>query len=149
MSILKRVPWVSLALVLLSYSTLGWVISETHPPMFVWSVIVIAILLLILTLTTPWPKVTYYYTIVFESNVRAFGVAVLAAFLFFIMLAWFRIFLDTLLIISATILVRIDFQVAGLKKKLAFWSASIVSLTGLVLGVLIYKLVNSEILLTL
>ncbi|MFN6541531.1 MAG: hypothetical protein RM021_035010 [Nostoc sp. EkiNYC01] len=149
MSILKRVPWVSLALVLLSYSTLGWVISETHPPMFVWSVIVIAILLLILTLTTPWPKVTYYYTIVFESNVRAFGVAVLAAFLFFIMLAWFRIFLDTLLIISATILVRIDFQVAGLKKKVAFWSASIVSLTGLVLGVLIYKLVNSEILLTL
>ncbi|MBW4672503.1 MAG: hypothetical protein KME52_00175 [Desmonostoc geniculatum HA4340-LM1] len=149
MSILKRVPWVSLALVLLSYSTLGWVISETHPPMFVWSVIVIAILLLILTLTTPWPKVTYYYTIVFESNVRAFGVAVLGAFLFFIMLAWFRIFLDTLLIISATILVRIDFQVAGLKKKLAFWSASIVSLTGLVLGVLIYKLVNSEILLTL
>ncbi|MCF2151147.1 hypothetical protein IQ276_032925 [Desmonostoc muscorum LEGE 12446] len=149
MSILKRVPWVSLALVLLSYSTLGWVISETHPPMFVWSVIVIAILLLILTLTTPWPKVTYYYTIVFESNVRAFGVAVLAAFLFFIMLAWFRIFLDTLLIISATILVRIDFQVAGLKKKLAFWSASIVSLTGLILGALIYKLVNSEILLTL
>ncbi|MBD2516440.1 hypothetical protein H6G93_15740 [Nostoc sp. FACHB-973] len=149
MSILKRVPWVSLALVLLSYSTLGWVISETHPPMFVWSLIVVAILLLILTLTTPWPKVTYYYTIVFESNVRAFGVAVLAAFLFFIMLAWFKVFLDTLLIISATILVRIDFQVAGLKKKLAFWSASIVSLTGLIFGALIYKLVNSEILLTL
>ncbi len=149
MSILKRVPWVSLTLVLLSYSTLGWVISETDPPMFVWSAIVIAILLLILTLTTPWPKVTYYYTIVFESNVRAFGVSVLAALLFFIMLAWFRIFLDTLLIISATILVRIDFQVAGLKKKLAFWSVSIVSLTGLVLGALLYKLVNSEILLTL
>ncbi|MFN6516069.1 MAG: hypothetical protein RMY29_016440 [Nostoc sp. CreGUA01] len=149
MSILKRVPWVSLTLVLLSYSTLGWVISETDPPMFVWSAIAAAILLLILTLTTPWPKVTYYYTIVFESNVRAFGVSVLAALLFFIMLAWFRIFLDTLLIISATILVRIDFQVAGLKKKLAFWSTSIVSLTGLVLGVLIYKLVNSEILLTL
>ncbi|MFN6563099.1 MAG: hypothetical protein RMY28_025360 [Nostoc sp. ChiSLP01] len=149
MSILNRVPWVSLAVVLLSYSTLGWVICETHPPMFVWSAIVVGILLLILTLTTPWPKVTYYYTLVFESNVRAFGVAVLAAFLFFIMLAWFRIFLDTLLIISATILVRIDFQVADLKRKLAFWSTSIASLTGLVLGVLIYKLVNSEILLKL
>ncbi|MDZ8188171.1 MAG: hypothetical protein RMX96_25370 [Nostoc sp. ChiSLP02] len=147
MSFLKTVPWVSLALVLLSYSTLGWVVSETHPPMFVWSAIVAAILLLILTLTTPWPKVTYYYTIVFESNVRAFGVAVLAAFLFFIMVAWFRVFLDTLLIFSATILVRIDFQVAGLKKKLAFWCASIFSLTGLVLGAFIYNLVNSETLL--
>jgi hypothetical protein len=89
--------------------------------------------------------VTYYYTLLFESNVRAFGVAVLAAFLFFIMLAWFRVFLDTLLIISATILLRIDFQVAELKRKLAFWSASLASLTGLVLGALIYKLVNSEI----
>jgi len=147
MSILKRVPWVSLAVVLLSYSTLGWVISETHPPMFVWSAIVVGILLLILILTTPWPKVTYYYTLVFESNFRAFGVAVLGAFLFFIMLAWFRIFLDTLLIISATILLRIDFQVADLKRKVAFWSASIASLTGLVLGAFIYKLVNSEILL--
>jgi hypothetical protein len=100
-------------------------------------------------LTTPWPKVTYYYTIVFESNIKSFGVAVLAAFLFFIMLAWFRVFLDTLLIISASILVRIDFQTAGLQKNLAFWSASIFSLTGLSLGALIYKLVNSEISLTL
>jgi hypothetical protein len=148
MLIWKRVPWVSLALVLLSYSTLGWVISETDPPMFVWLVTVVAILLLIVTLTTPWPKVTYYYTIVFESNIKSFGVAVLAAFLFFIMLAWFRVFLDTLLIISASILVRIDFQTAGIQKNLAFWSASIFSLTGLSLGALIYKLVNSEISLT-
>ncbi|MEH2070431.1 MAG: hypothetical protein V7K47_20110 [Nostoc sp.] len=146
MSILKTVPWVSLALVLLSYSTLGWVISETHPPMYVWLAIIVAILLLILTLTTPWPKLTSYYNILFESNIKSFGIAVLAAFLFFIMLAWFRVFLDTLLIFSATILVRVDFQVAGLKKNQAFWSASIFSLTGLVLGALIYKLVNSEIL---
>lgn len=116
MSILKRVPWVSLALVLLSYSALGWVISETRAPKFVWVVTVVAILLLIVTLTTPGSKMTYYYNILFQSNIRSFCVAILAAFLFFIMLAWFRVFLDTLLIISATILVRIDFQIAGLRK---------------------------------
>ncbi|WP_138505801.1 hypothetical protein [Nostoc sp. PA-18-2419] len=147
MSMLKTVPWVSLALVLLSYSTLGWVISETHPPMYVWLAIVVAILLLILTLTTAWPKLTSYYNILFESNIKSFGITVLAAFMFFVMLAWFRVFLDTLLIFSATILVRVDFQIAGLKKNLAFWSMSIFSLTGLLLGALIYKLVNSEILL--
>lgn len=141
MSILKRVPWVSLALVLLSYSALGWVISETRAPMFVWLVTVVAILLLIVTLTTPWSKVTNYYTILFKSNIRSFCVAVLAAFLFFIMLAWFRVFLDTLLIISATILVRIDFQIAGLREGLAFCTTSIFSLAGLALGALIYKLV--------
>ncbi|MFS0514581.1 hypothetical protein ACEYW6_07640 [Nostoc sp. UIC 10607] len=148
MLILKRVPWVSLALVLLSYSTLGWVISETRAPLFVWLVTVVAILILIVTLTTPWPKMTYYFSILLKSNTRSFGVAVLAAFLFFIMIAWFRIFLDTLLIISATILVRIDFQIAGLREGLAFWTASIFSLTGLALGALIYKLIYSQISLT-
>ncbi|MBW4684030.1 MAG: hypothetical protein KME40_02780 [Komarekiella atlantica HA4396-MV6] len=141
MSILKRVPWVSLALVLLSYSTLGWVISETRPPLFVWLVVVVVILLLLITLTTPWSKMARYYTILFKSNTRSFGVAVLAAFLFFVMLAWFRVFLDTLLILSATILVKIDFQTAGFREGLAFVITSIFSLTGLALGALVYKLI--------
>ncbi|MEH2289593.1 hypothetical protein [Nostoc sp.] len=143
MSILKRVPWVSLALVLLSYSTLGWLISETHAPISVWVAIVVAILLLIITLTVPWPKMTSYYSFFLQSNTRSFGIAVSAAFLFFIMIAWFRVFLDTLLIISATILVRIDFQRAGLKEGLAFSTASIFSLGGLALGALIYKFIYS------
>ncbi|QHG18249.1 hypothetical protein [Nostoc sp. ATCC 53789] len=149
MSIFKRVPWVSLALVLLSYSTLGWVISETHAPLFVWVLTVVAILLLIVTLTTPWPKMTYYLRILLKSNVRSFGVAVLAAFLFFLMIAWFRVFLDTLLIISATILVRIDFQRAGLREGLAFFTASIFSFAGLALGALIYELIYSHVLVKL
>ncbi|MEH2244654.1 hypothetical protein [Nostoc sp.] len=149
MSILKRVPWMSLALVLLCYSALGWVISETHAPLFVWLVTVVAILLLIVTLTAPWSKMTYSYSALLKSNTRTFGVAVLAAFLFFIMIAWFGVFLDTLLIISATILVRIDFQRAGLREGLAFLTTSIFSLGGLALGALIYKLIYSQIPLTL
>ncbi|WP_100898858.1 hypothetical protein [Nostoc flagelliforme] len=148
MSILKRVPWVSLALVMLSYSSLGWVISETRAPLFVWLATVVAILLLIVTLTIPWLKMTYYLNVLLKSNTRSFGVAVLGAFLFFIMIAWFRVFLDTLLIISATILVRIDFQMAGLREGLAFWTASTFSLAGLALGALIHKLIYSQISLT-
>ncbi|MFN6462076.1 MAG: hypothetical protein RMZ41_009545 [Nostoc sp. DedVER02] len=143
MPILKTVPWISLALVLLSYSTLGWVISETHAPPFVWLVTIVGILLLIVTLTIPGAKMTYYLNTLFKSNTRSFGIAVIAAFLFFVMIAWFRVFLDTLLIISATILVRIDFQRAGLREGLAFWTTSIFSLTGLALGGLIYKLIYS------
>ncbi|MCC5630044.1 hypothetical protein [Nostoc sphaeroides] len=143
MSILQRVPWVSLALVLLSYSTLGWVISETRASVSVWLATVVAILLLIVTLTIPWIKMRYYFSILLKSNTRSFAVAVLAAFLFFIMIAWFRVFLDTLLIVSATILVKIDFQTAGLREGLAFWTTSTFSLIGLALGALIYKLIYS------
>ncbi|BBD67886.1 hypothetical protein NIES4072_48120 [Nostoc commune NIES-4072] len=143
MSISQRVPWVSLALVLLSYSTLGWVISETRAALPVWVATVVAILLLIVTLTIPWTKIRYYFSILLKSNTRSFAVAVLAAFLFFIMIAWFRVFLDTLLIVAATILVKIDFQTAGLREGLAFWTTSSFSLIGLALGALIYKLIYS------
>ncbi|MEH1871574.1 hypothetical protein [Nostoc sp.] len=140
---MQRVPWVSLALVLLSYSTLGWLISETRASVSMWLATVVAILLLIVTLTIPWTKITYYFSILLKSNTRSFAVAVVAAFLFFIMIAWFRVFLDTLLIVSATILVKIDFQTAGLRAGLAFLAASIFSLSGLALGALIYKLIYS------
>ncbi|AFZ22641.1 hypothetical protein Cylst_0275 [Cylindrospermum stagnale PCC 7417] len=141
MSILKKIPWFSLALVLLSYSTLGWVISEIQAPWFVWLAVVVAILLMVVSLTTPWSRLADFYSILLKSNTRSFGVAVLAAFLLFMMLAWFRVFLDTLLILSATILVTIDFQAAGLKQWLVFGFTSIFSLAGLAAGALVYKLV--------
>ncbi|WP_306298966.1 hypothetical protein [Nostoc sp. T09] len=50
------------------------------------------------------------------------------------MLAWFRMFLDTLLIVAAAILARIDFQSAGFKQGKAFWITSVLSLAGLALG---------------
>jgi glucose-6-phosphate-specific signal transduction histidine kinase len=134
MSIFKRVPWVSVVLVLLSYSTLGWVVSETKPPQFVWLVLIFGILLLVGSLTIPWSKMTDFSVFLFKSNTRTFIFAISASFLFFLMIAWFRVFLDTLLIISAAILARIDFQAAGLQEGQAFWITSIFSLTGLALG---------------
>ncbi|MEA5553391.1 hypothetical protein VB713_20850 [Anabaena cylindrica UHCC 0172] len=140
MSVFKKIPWFSLALVLLSYSTLGWVISETKAPWFVWLIVIVAILLLLISLTTPWSKLAECYSIFFRSNVRTFGITVLAAFLFFMMLAWFRVFLDTLLMLSATILVKIDFQASGFKEGLSFWFTSIFSLVGLAAGALLYQI---------
>ncbi|MBD2164021.1 hypothetical protein H6G04_06335 [Calothrix membranacea FACHB-236] len=134
MSILQRVPWVSLTLLLLSYSTLGWVISETKASLFVWAIIVLAILLFVGSLTVPWTNMTQVSSTLFKSSTRTFIFSVFAAFLFFVMLAWFRMFLDTLLIIAAAILARIDFQAAGVKQGQAFWLTSLLSLAGVALG---------------
>jgi hypothetical protein len=139
---LKRVPWFSLALVLLSYSNLGWVISEIEASWLLWLVLGLAILLLLVCLTTPWSRITDY-RIFFKSNTRTFGLAVLAAFLLFVIIAWFHVFLDTLLITSATILVKMDFQTQGLKKSLFFGFASLFSFAGLAIGVLLRHLLSS------
>jgi hypothetical protein len=88
-------------------------------------------------LTNPTFKLREYSGIFFKNNSRTFGVTVLAAFLFFLMIAWFRVFLDTLLILCATILAKIDFQAVDLKPGLTFACISFSSLLGLGLGALI------------
>lgn len=141
MSILKQTPWLSLTLVFLSYCALGWVISETRTPGFIWLILIAAILLLLASLTTPWSKIADYYSTLLKSNLRSFLITVSAAFLFFLMLAWFRIFLDTLLILSATILAKIDFQTSGYKAGVGFWFTSIFALSGLAIGAWLHRLI--------
>lgn len=121
-------------LVGLAYASLGWLISEAHLHWSTWLGIAIAILFLLSALTTPWLKIADYSIIFFRSDTRTFAFSVLAAFLFFLMIAWFRVFLDTLVIISANILLRIDLQASGLGEKQTFLITSIISLTGLALG---------------
>ncbi|MBD2353901.1 hypothetical protein H6G41_04575 [Tolypothrix sp. FACHB-123] len=140
MSIWQRIPWVSLTLLLLSYTTLGWVISETKAPLFVWGITVLAILLFVGSLTVPWTRMTQVSSTVFKSSTRTFLFSVFAAFLFFVMLAWFRMFLDALLIVAAAILARIDFQAAGFKEGQAFWITSALSLAGVGLGAIMQML---------
>lgn len=138
MSIVKRLPWISLVLVLLSYSTLGWVLSETQAPLFVWIAFMLTILLLVGSLTIPWTTMAKYSSVLLQSNLRSFAATIFCAFLFFLMLAWFRIFLDTLLIISAVVLAKIDFQAAGFKQGQAFLITAIFSLAGLALGKILH-----------
>ncbi|WP_414586488.1 hypothetical protein [Scytonema sp. PCC 10023] len=143
MSILKRLPFVSLVLLLLTYTTLGWVISKTYAPArwFIWLLAVIAILVLLAGLTISWRRLTDYSFVLFKSNLKSFSITVLAAFLFFLIIAQFRVFLDTLVIIAAAILGKIDFQTAGFTEGQAFCFLSIFSLTGLALGALIHKVI--------
>ena len=138
MSTLRTLPWISLVLALLTYCSLGWVISKTYMSITALGITAVAVILLVLVLTTPWIKLANYSNFLFKSNSRTFGISVIGAFLLFLIIAKFRLFLDTLVIISATILVRIDFQTAGLKQIHSFGIMSIISLLGLGTGVLIH-----------
>lgn len=139
MSTLKRFPWVSLALLLVTYTILGWVISAANVRPFVWLVAAIAVFSLVGFWTIPWSTMASYSIIVFKSNLRTFAFVVLMAFLFFLMISWFSVFLDTLLVIAAVILARVDFQLSGFSRKQAFWTLSIFSMLGLACGGFVQK----------
>ncbi len=140
-SIIKKLPWVSLTLILLTYSVFGWILSQENLPEFAWLLIVISVLILVAGITTPWSKTVKYVRVLFNTKLKSFGFAVLGAFLFFLVLAEFRIFLDIMLIISATILVRLDFQLAGVEETQAFFLTSAFSIAGLMLGFLLNLLI--------
>ncbi len=142
MSILARLPWVSLLLALLTYCSLGWVISQTYMSDLALLVTAIAVLLLVAAITTPWVELANYSNFLFKSNSRTFAVTVFGAFALFLIIAKFRLFLDTLVIIAATILVRIDFQSVGLKQIHSFSIMSIIALSGLAIGILISRLLG-------
>ena len=135
---MKTFPWVSLTLVVLAYASLGWLISQAHSPWYIWLMVVTAILFLLSALTTPWLKMADYSILFFKSDTRTFAFSILAAFLFFLMLAWFKVFIDTLVIISANMLLRIDVQRCGLGERQSFLITSIFSFTGLVLGAIMH-----------
>ncbi|BAY81200.1 hypothetical protein NIES267_06750 [Calothrix parasitica NIES-267] len=141
-SIIKKLPWISLTLVLVTYSVFGWILSQEKLPTFAWLLIVISILILIAAITTPWSKAVKYVRFLFNTKLKSFGFAVLGAFLFFLIFAEFRIFLDIMLITSTTILVRLDFQAAGLKETQAFLLTSLFSISGLMLGLFLNQLLR-------
>ncbi|MEC4819368.1 MAG: hypothetical protein SAK29_39780 [Scytonema sp. PMC 1069.18] len=141
MSFLKKLPWLSVFLLLLTYITVGWIISNAKVHVAMWLLTAIAAFLLAASLTTPWTSIANYSLFLFKSNLRSFGVTVGAALLFFLMIARFRVFLDTLVILAAAILVRIDFQTIGLGERQTFWTILFVSWVGLALGILLDKLI--------
>ncbi len=141
MSIVKRLPWVSLTLVLLTHSVFGWILSQENLPTYVWFLIVISVLFLVAALTTTWLRTTQLINVLFNTKLKSFGFAIFGAFLFFLILAHFRIFLDMMLVISATILVGLDFQTAGFAQNQAFYLTSVFSIAGLMLGLLFQHLI--------
>ncbi len=134
MSFLKRLPWTSLGLLLAAYSTLGWVLFAAYAPWYAWVVIVVGIFLLVGYLTASWLNIRDSIGLLFQSDARAFVVAVTVAFLSVVMIAWFHLFAHALLLVCAVILARLDAETLGWRDRKAFWILFIVCMVGLVLG---------------
>lgn len=141
MSILIKLPKLSLGLLFFTYCSLGWRISKITSPWYVWLAIAVVILFINSVLTNPSSKVIHFLNTFFKSGWRAFGGIILASMLLFGILAWFRSFLFGLLILCATTLVRVDFQMAGFKSEIFFWTTLIISLASLFTGMLAHTLV--------
>ena len=137
---LKKVPWLSLTLVLLTQIASGRAIAKANLGYYIWLLAAIATLLIVKYLTSSLYKIsTSTSKILGKLDAKSVSVAVLGAFLVFLMFAWFKVFIDTLLLFAAIMLVRIDFETNKLPQRQAFFMTYIFSLAGLALGALIER----------
>ncbi len=143
MPTVKNLPWVSLALLLVTHSILGWQLSAfllsgatAAWAVWLWTIVVGADLLLAAAISSPWSKLQDDFASLLKSDSRAFLVAVIFAFLSVVTITWLHIFIHILVVMCADILVRLETQSVKWSPKQSFWFLVIFSLAGLGLGAL-------------
>lgn len=141
----KNFPWVSLTLLLVTYTILGWQLHAFHGPVFLWIVVVVADLLLAVALSTSGSQKKDSFARLFKSDGRAFFVAVIAAFLSVAIITWLHVFVHILVVIAVGTLFRLEAQTARISGRQSFWLMAILSLAGLGLGALVQKMMSGEV----
>ena len=131
---MEKLPWISFALLLVTYIILGWLLSALHERWFVWLMVVVVVLLVIAALSTPWSNIRDGLTGLLKSDTRIFFSAIAIASLSFAIVCMLHIFAYALIVIAVNILARLDAQTSGLSARQAFVILAIVSLAGLELG---------------
>lgn len=130
----KKIPWSSLAILIVTYATFGWTVAASQPSLFAWPLAVAGIFLLASVLTAPLTNSKKLIQQWFKSDVGAFMSIVLAALLAVVVVTWLHLFATGLVLFSAGALTRLDIQTSGFKKTQAFWILAVVSLIGLGIG---------------
>ncbi|NEQ74312.1 MAG: hypothetical protein F6K23_15460 [Okeania sp. SIO2C9] len=137
---MKLIPLLSLILLLITYTILGWRLASIQPSKLLYLAIIAAIFLLDIILTVPLPNFKEIIKPWFQSDITTFISVIISAFLFVVIIRWISLSVDALVLISAGILVRLDAQVCGLKNWQSFVILLIISQASLGLGIILYRL---------
>lgn len=110
MSFLKRFPWLSFTLLLVSYIIFGKFLTTAAYSILPWSLALGGGLLLAIVLMNPAKGIQGILTSWFKSDTVAFTSLIGAAAFASIFLTWFKLFMPILMLISAESLARVDLQ---------------------------------------
>jgi len=130
----KKIPVVSLLLLLGSYGTFSWFLYQATAPWIVLLVVTTVALTEALLLTTLSRGLRAAIRGWLKSDIGYFSVVLIGAFSIALVLVWFHVFEYIFLVVAAEILARLDLQRAGLNRWQSLAVLSIVSLSGLAIG---------------
>jgi hypothetical protein len=132
---MKKIPWISLAILFVTYSSFGWTLSKANLSVISWIFPIATVFLLAAALTAPLKNSKRVIFSWFKTDIGAFLSIITTAFFAVVVFVWLHIFATGLILLSAGALARLDIQTLGFKKWQAFGILILVSLAGLACGV--------------
>ncbi len=135
---MKKLPWASLALLLLTYITFGWILYAGTLSWRIWLLTAFFAVLIALALTFPLKSIQIFFAGALKTDTRALIFILAISFLAVALLTWFQTFVRVLVLLSSGLLARLDLHNADFKVIPTFVILAITSLVGLGLGLLIH-----------
>jgi hypothetical protein len=134
----KKLPWASLALLLLTYITFGWLLYAWNLSWRVWLLTAFFVVVISLALTFPIRSIQIFFAGALKTDTRALIFILALSFFAVALLTWFQTFVRVLVLLSSGLLARLDLHNADFKVIPTFVIMAITSLVGLGLGLLIH-----------
>ena len=153
---LKKFPWISLSLLIVTYAVSGWLYAEwsqgiilkgrlwhwTMQPMIAATIIhglaVLGIFAIASIVNTPFESLTMGLGSWLKSEAKAVMSIFLGAFAFALIVQRFHHFMRFLVLLAAFLLFKLDFQTAGYSEKISRIVLMLFSLGGFASGVTLF-----------
>lgn len=138
---LQSFPWLSMSLLLASYSTFSWYLYQETVNWLIWAIVVAFACLQALFLTTFADSLKSVIDSWLQSDIGYFTSVIIGALLLAFIFVWAKLFGYILVILASEALTRLDLQTLGCNRlqSLAFLTGF--SLLGIGLGQLIGRII--------
>lgn len=125
---LRKIPWASLLLLLLSFALLGWYLSSYHPIWSFWSFVAVVAV----TMAIIWGgnSLLRWLRVGSQGLFFALGLTLVACLAVLVS----GLFAQVVMLLAAELLARIQMQSAGFSKNHTLWVLTVVVGLGLGLG---------------
>ena len=144
---LRKLPWASLSMLVLTYSAFGWLMSAALNSAWLPVFGLACTITVMLAFTLPLKKIQKGLDLWFRSKLRSMITLLLGVFSIVLVVSALEISVRVLVIVAATFLARIDLVSQGISKGKIFLVLSFLAFFSYILGVVVHEyLVMSEIL---
>ena len=136
---LQRIPWLSVFLLLATYTTFGWFVAAREVALH-WQWVGAAVVLAVqLALLAPIGLMEILFGGWLQTDSKAMIAIINLALISVFALRWFNWFLRITILLAAAILARLDLRAIGCNRWIVFAVESIVGLGGYYAGLQLHR----------